>query len=487
MNRQSNTYFFFDKGILMPQGMRNAGIHIVPAVKDEENNPMFTEGWRETPALPWEIRYDNAYPNVIYDEEQGIYHCYYTMCTQDEDARDVPREERARRPYRPTAGRRTSLGYARSRDGIHWEKPNLGFVDFEGSRDNNILLLNAHGTGVFLDKEETDRSKRYKLVTMVDYPHVRSYHMAVGFSEDGVHFGRLTRWPENKPPADSHNFPLRDPRDGLFKMTTRVWDNGVRVSAVCQSHDFINWSQASEMARGTGFHDQIYSMPVFLHHGLYLGLASIFTEGDRDADDFDTVSLEMYAGTSLRHLDPVASGEQLIKRGEGKYPDGAFDCGCIYAAAPLPMGDKLCIYYMGGNGQHTNFRETSFGRAFIDAYRIGYVSPKRADDEMVVPLTQMTFFGNDIELLCDIEEGGALSLSVRDSWNKAPLEGFAEADAELTKTAEGWTRIRFARRLDAIPLGSACLSLRAKRAKVYAIRGDLTVSNPRYYGGVTAP
>ena len=45
------------------------------------------------------------------------------------------------------------------RQGVHWEKPNLGFVDFEGSFENNLLFRYAHGTGVFLDKEETDPAK----------------------------------------------------------------------------------------------------------------------------------------------------------------------------------------------------------------------------------------------------------------------------------------------------------------------------------------
>jgi len=30
--------------------------------------------------------------------------------------------------------------YARSKDGIKWEKPSLGLAEFEGSRDNNIVL-----------------------------------------------------------------------------------------------------------------------------------------------------------------------------------------------------------------------------------------------------------------------------------------------------------------------------------------------------------
>ncbi len=31
----------------------------------------------------------------------------------------------------------------------------------------------------------------------------------------------------------------------------------------------------------------------------------------------------------------------------------------IYSSAPVTIGDRTYFYYMGGNGQHTNFRETN--------------------------------------------------------------------------------------------------------------------------------
>src|SRR5690606_33789897 len=31
--------------------------------------------------------------------------------------------------------------YAESKDGIHWVKPNLGLVEFKGSKENNIILV----------------------------------------------------------------------------------------------------------------------------------------------------------------------------------------------------------------------------------------------------------------------------------------------------------------------------------------------------------
>ena len=273
-------YLLLNRGVLQPQGMDNLKLVVAQIEKDTENNPLFYEDFFSDPPRKWEPRYDNAYPNVIYDEKYKKYRCYYTLCSKDKDSASASREERTRRDYRPSPTRIASLGYAESDDGVHWEKPNLGFVDFEGSFENNLLFRYAHGTGVFLDKEETDPAKRYKMVTKVEYPGHRTY-MAVNFSEDGVHWGEMIQWPRWNPPADSHNFPFRDKVDGLFKVITRTWKNGVRISAICSSRDFINWSEPREILRGDGFESQVYSMPVFWYDGLYLGLASMFHEGDR--------------------------------------------------------------------------------------------------------------------------------------------------------------------------------------------------------------
>lgn len=481
MSLQSNTYFFFNRGLLNPQGCSNIAAHMCKAVKDTAVSPMFTEGSSETPMLPWEVRYDNAYPNVIYDEEQGIYHCYYTLFTRDDDSRGVSREERAHRQYQPGPARITSLCYARSRDGVNWEKPNLGFVEFEGSRDNNILFKYAHGTGVFLDREETDRKKRYKMVTKVEGAYNATNYMAVNFSEDGVHWGRMIRWPAHNPAADSHNFPFRDPQDGKFKMITRTWSAGVRISSICESEDFINWSAPREIARGASFADQIYSMPVFYYKGMYLGLASIFHEGDREEENFDTVDLELRYGPSVNHLDQAVPGEYLIDRGAGKYPDGEFDCGCIYAAVPLEMDGKLCMYYMGGNGQHTNFRETSFGRAFIEKDKFAYVEPKDKGREMIVSSTMMHVFGDDIELLADIGKGGSIAAAYYDRWSGEPLKGFDFDDCRIEPGADGYVHLHFDRRVDELRRGTVCIKFRVKNAKLYALRGDLEVYGGRYY------
>ena len=42
--------------------------------------------------------------------------------------------------FDPTYTEGINVCYAESRDGIHWERPNLGMCEFRGSRDNNIIM-----------------------------------------------------------------------------------------------------------------------------------------------------------------------------------------------------------------------------------------------------------------------------------------------------------------------------------------------------------
>ena len=57
--------------------------------------------------------------------------------------------------------------YAESEDGIHWVKPNLGQLEFKGSRDNNALKLpdaKTQGPFVIKDKRDPDPKRRYKMI-----------------------------------------------------------------------------------------------------------------------------------------------------------------------------------------------------------------------------------------------------------------------------------------------------------------------------------
>ena len=108
---------------------------------------------------PWEGNLIQT-ESVIYDGDAKLFKMwYYTrqfVMGTDGDGRpmDVPEE-------------RIDRAYAFSRDGIHWEKPNLELVEFEGSRDNN-LLTEKNLAPAFWDSNGTDPAKRFMAFTRTD-------------------------------------------------------------------------------------------------------------------------------------------------------------------------------------------------------------------------------------------------------------------------------------------------------------------------------
>ncbi|MDD6034342.1 MAG: hypothetical protein PUC47_12860, partial [Oscillospiraceae bacterium] len=369
------------------------------------SEPLFTEEYFADPPRHWEARIDNGYPNVFYDEEAALFRCYYTCILRDPDAEARPLQERVGAVYQPRSDRVTGLLYACSKDGVHWEKPALGRVEFDGSRDNNIVFVYAHGASVFRDAHETDPRKRYKMTMKYDL----FGEMAVSYSPDGMDWCDPIRWPEHNPAGDTHNFAFWDENTGRYRLITRTWD-GVRLSALCESEDFFHWTQPVEILRGEGMDDQIYSMPVFSYGGTWFGLPSVYHGGDHGAPDFDLVDCQLTLSHDLLHWERIAPGQALIPRSEGCYGSGVPDCCCIYASAPVFKDGKAYFYYMGGSGPHTNYRESSLMRYVMD--------PDRLAGWQAVPgktgslLTHGLSMGGRMLLAADLPEGSTLWAAV---------------------------------------------------------------------------
>ena len=473
-------YLMLDRRFLNPQAMENVEIQITTPKKDIGHNPLFVQD------KPWEIRIDNGYPNVLFDKEEQIFRCYYTLFTDDSDTEGTSLEERTSRDYLPRMDRVTSLAYAESKDGIHWVKPELGRVEWQGSKANNILLLFAHGTGVMIDDHDSNPDAKYKMVTKVDIPG-QGAHMAVAFSPNGKDWSKLIPWPEHNPPADSHNLPFWNEEEGCYMLLSRVWRDGIRMTTLSRSDDFIHWTEPKETLRGRGYENQVYSMPVFFWNGIYLGLASIIHEGDRREENFDTVDCELTWAVNPEHFDFVAPGQSLIPRGEGHYPTGAFDCGCIYASQPVIGPDgKIWLYYMGGNGRHTNFRESSLARAFWQPDQFAAMVQKDKNSDSLLTSCRLKFGGSNLEILAQAENPDKpvlLEAQIHHIWTELPLSGFTFEESRTENTSDGWIRISWPEGMEKLKGSQGCIKFRFKNMKIWAVRGDLCLDGHRLWEG----
>ncbi len=397
-------------------------VSLVPGnVIKDPNNPLFVEEYWSDPPKIWEARYDNLYPNVIYDEKDQLFKIWYKCFIRDAASESVPVKERLKHEYSTAgAGRKRGILYAWSEDGINWIKPSLGLVEFMGSSENNIVKLNFEG-GVFKDKQESDPKRRYKMFGRIDRP---ERHMAVAFSEDGLVWSDPHPWPENNVQGDAHNNAIWSPGLNKYIGITRTWKDRQRIAVRTESENFINWTETEEILRGKGIHEQVYSMPIFHYANVYIGLPSILNEDD-------TVDTELAWSPDTRNWYRISPGSAFIPRGGNlsDYPCSDYDAGCIYASVPVIKNDEILIYYGGSNHYHTDWREGSLNLARIrpDGFA-GYITANSDTGRIKTNLFDVA--GSDFRISADIDQQGFLKVAVIDEAG-IPVPGYTIEDSRV--------------------------------------------------------
>jgi len=365
-------------------------------VKKHPANPLFGED------KPWEARFDNLYPNVLYDYQDKLYKCWYSPFIVDRSAKGMTWEERQTIPYKPPGNREMGVCYAISKDGIRWEKPELGLVEFNGSKKNNILIRGPHGTGVFKDSRESDPAKRYKMF-------FKGNKISVAFSSDGLHWSNPVECPEIDAAGDTHNNALWAPTLGKYVGITRLW-KGQRVVGRTESSDFVNWTKAKVVLEGLEKHLQVYAMPVFGYGGVYIGLPVIFnTEEDRSHTELawspDTIE--------WHRINP---GTPFIGNSKKK---GDYDWGCVYPAAyPIFEEKEIRLYYGGSNGLHTSWRDGFFCLATLRPDGFAGYEPTSRDTPAIIITKPLIGHFASLRITADVQVGGSVRVAVIDEHGK---------------------------------------------------------------------
>ena len=128
--------------------------------------------------------------------------------------------------------------YAESHDGINWERPDLGLFEFQGSKNNNIVLGGPHDLDAgrpiddFLafkdDNPEAPESQRYMAVCDVNW---KVWGGGIwGFvSPDGIHWKRIQDRPlftDNNEYDGPQGPACWDPYRGIYHAYLRGWAMG---------------------------------------------------------------------------------------------------------------------------------------------------------------------------------------------------------------------------------------------------------------------
>ncbi|MFH1006829.1 MAG: hypothetical protein V1800_04910 [Candidatus Latescibacterota bacterium] len=175
---------------------RNVGLTMNPPEKTYEA----TIG----PDRPWEMSIGNGSVVQVGDE----YRMYYSASYVYQDGSSAASVEPSSR-----------LCMAVSSDGIHWSKPSLGLVEFQGSKDNNIVFPGEDawlcGATVFLD-------------TRPGLPDDEAFKGIFRWTPPGVPPSEISEW-VFKSPDGLHWTPMRDRQAFRYSDTDHAvfWDERI--------------------------------------------------------------------------------------------------------------------------------------------------------------------------------------------------------------------------------------------------------------------
>ena len=320
------------------------------------------------PERPWEGRTVQIKGGLHYDAEEDLFKMWYWTwsCSIEE----------------MHAGAPTFLCYATSSDGLRWERPELGLVEFRGSKDNNIVLATkADPWGVVADPLEEDPARRYKLGLYSQPggspgpgdPQSRSrfmksvadsHGMFARCSADGIHWN-----PEEGllvPRAGDAGVLACDPiAQGYISASRRYnclmdhfvleWKKYRRVIALSTSADFVHWTPLKTVLKPDDLDPpdiQLYQMVPFVYGNQYLGILWVWHPTELSA-------MELASAREVEHWQRVGRREEFFSVGPpGSWDGGWAACGL---SAPALKGDTLYMGYSGkpqGHGTGGNFHSS---------------------------------------------------------------------------------------------------------------------------------
>ena len=316
------------------------------------NNPIIKSD------VPWE---ENPYcfGTVIFDEEDSIFKFWY----QSYNHVDIIKE-------------RTPILYATSTDGINWNRPNLGIIEYDGSTDNNIVLQNygyhdLYSPSVIKDSQESDLNKRYKMIWW-DFPLGKEGYqddgMCVAFSPDGIHWTKYSGNPVLHAKKTSKSISdvmsvMFDENLSKYVAYTKGWADpwpAFRQIVRTESDDFIHWSEPEVViSHKHNIEDpQSYGMTVSQYGNSYIGLLLSYKKPGNE-----TIDVQLAVSHDNMAWSRVANQQTFLPLG----PSGSWDDGMLFCAPMFNHNKKTLIYYGGWDNSHNSkeIRRSGIGLATL--------------------------------------------------------------------------------------------------------------------------
>ncbi len=379
------------------------------------------------------------------------------------------------------------LAYAESVDGLDWIKPKLGIVEFEGSKDNNLLARYlGYSFTCFRDARETDPAHRYKAC----YGHDRKARAALAHSRDGIHWIPYNSGePVVARAADTYNQVLWDEAAGLYRLYTRTdygenWE--VRGNRSETNPDLKANPTGWTRGRSWKFdregdqecrRRQVYSLTSTIYEGVHFAFMQVYewpedmSEGPIDLHRrHERDVINSYLATSRDgeswDLGWIYAGDPIVPRG----PAGAFDKDLIFTMSQfLTHEGRHWIYYTGINERHwIRGRQAAIGLAHLRLD--GFVALEAGEKTGVLTTKPFRLEGTGLRVNLDARSGEC-RVEGLDQDGKT-ISGFGLSDAVVNRNLDD-TDLRISwKQHDLASIRGQTIRLRfhLRSARLYAFR-----------------
>jgi len=325
--------------------------------------------------------------------------------------------------------------YAESYDGIHWEKPTLGFVEWDGSCDNNITI---GGTGSIV-KIRHPKSERDRWAL---FSYQSEKGATVVFSEDTFNW----RWEEQRTnlfeTSDVVKF-FYDPYEDRYVATYKTPNRRHRAVGIALSKDGLEWYKPySGAVVGADDLDpdatQFYGMPVFPYQGMYIGLPWIYHARWMKYGNYEspkqmyeaqegsprTVDVQLAWSWNLIQWTRTPDRKPFINLG----PKGTWDWGMIYTARnPVIVDDKLYFYYYGCDNVHDIIDDVRCNIGLATLRMDGFCSMRAGNREGWFISRREVFKTPRVTINAKVMTDGYIIAELLDRWNKV-IPGFSRSE-----------------------------------------------------------
>jgi hypothetical protein len=338
--------------------------------------------------------------------------------------------------------------YAESKDGIHWTKPELGLVEFQGSKKNNIFL-SFPGADNFTPFKDTrpgcPPEQLYKAVA-------EGKRALMAFvSADGIHWDRLGDTPIiTKGRFDSQNVVFWDNQRRQYWCYFRDAHDGIRDIRWSTSPDFKTWSEPQPLVFTDGIDEQLYTnqvQPYPRAPHLFVGFPTRYVEESNTPSIknlpfpehrakrskismrygtavTDCLFMTSRDGKTFRRWDEAFLTPGIERKYNWVYGDCYMNLGLVETVAADPEAPPELSVYFAEDNWH---RATRLRRYTLREDGFVALHARRAAGEMLTKL--ITFAGKKLELNFTTSAAGKLRVELQDERGK-PLPGFALTDCD---------------------------------------------------------